>query len=154
MSSYSCGSWQKLRSPTLVQFPWGFVVKRQGSSHNSSKQWSVIQMYHTSIPRGFSWIVWSEKIKQSATGNCSKRHQIDRKFVTKWRFNITDAKLASTAKYAQNINITRTRTAKKGSIRIHLRRPYMWSSNKINSVLATIYFTSAPSVRTCRTEIK
>jgi len=25
----------------------------------------------------------------------------------------------------------------------------MWSRNKINSVLATIYFISAPSVRTC-----
>ena len=33
--------------------------------------------------------------------------------------------------------------------------PHMWSGNKINSVLATIYFISAPSVRrTCRAEIK
>jgi len=31
---------------------------------------------------------------------------------------------------------------------------HMWSRNKINSVLATIYFISAPSVRTCRAEIK
>jgi len=31
--------------------------------------------------------------------------------------------------------------------------PRMWSRNKINSVLATIYFTSAPSVRACRAEI-
>jgi len=32
--------------------------------------------------------------------------------------------------------------------------PHMWNRNKINSVLATIYFISAPSVRTCRAEIK
>jgi len=31
---------------------------------------------------------------------------------------------------------------------------YRCSRNKINSVLATIYFISAPSVRTCRAEIK
>ena len=30
--------------------------------------------------------------------------------------------------------------------------PHMWSRNKINSVFATIYFISAPSVRTCRAE--
>jgi len=30
--------------------------------------------------------------------------------------------------------------------------PHMWSRNKINSVLATIYFISAPSVRTCNKE--
>ena len=29
-----------------------------------------------------------------------------------------------------------------------------WSRNKINSVLATVYFISAPSIRTCRAEIK
>ena len=31
---------------------------------------------------------------------------------------------------------------------LQLRRPHMWSRNKINSVLATIYFISAPHVRT------
>ena len=35
-----------------------------------------------------------------------------------------------------------------------LSSPHMWSINKINSVLETIYFISAPSVRTCRAEIK
>jgi len=35
-----------------------------------------------------------------------------------------------------------------------IKQPHMWSRNKINSVLATIYFISAPSVRTCRAEIK
>jgi len=30
----------------------------------------------------------------------------------------------------------------------------MWSRDKINSVLATIYFISAPDVRTCTAEIK
>jgi len=32
--------------------------------------------------------------------------------------------------------------------------PHMWRRNKINSDLATIYFISAPSVRTRRAEIK
>jgi len=32
--------------------------------------------------------------------------------------------------------------------------PHMWSRNKINSVLANIYFISAPSVRTCGAEIE
>ena len=32
--------------------------------------------------------------------------------------------------------------------------PHMWSRNKINSVLATIYFISAPSVCTYRAEVK
>jgi len=36
----------------------------------------------------------------------------------------------------------------------HLCCPHMWSRNKINSVLATIYFISAPGVRTCKAEIK
>jgi len=31
--------------------------------------------------------------------------------------------------------------------------PHLWSRNKINSVLATIYFISAPSVHTCGAEI-
>ena len=40
------------------------------------------------------------------------------------------------------------------SLVVYAVRMHMWSRNKINSVLATIYFISAPSVRTCRAEIK
>jgi len=43
----------------------------------------------------------------------------------------------------------------KGDIKIFkLSSPHMWSRNKINSVLATIYFISAPSGPTCADSIK
>ena len=43
---------------------------------------------------------------------------------------------------------------KMTSVFLSLCRPHLWSRNKINSVLATNYFISAPSIRTCRAEIK
>ena len=39
-------------------------------------------------------------------------------------------------------------------LKLQLCCPHMWSRNKINSVLETIYFISAPDIRTCKAEIK